>query len=62
MRMTELCEKFENDGADEVYIFEISSTDEEHETNIGIIKEIVVVLEADQVVNRVSPFPLGHTF
>lgn len=37
----ELCEKFENDGADEVYIFEISSTDEEHETNIGIIKEIV---------------------
>lgn len=36
-----LCEKFENDGADEVYIFEISSTDEEHETNIGIIKEIV---------------------
>lgn len=37
----ELCEKFENDGADEVYICEISSTDEEHETNIGIIKEIV---------------------
>lgn len=37
----ELCEKFENEGADEVYIFEISSTDEEHETNIGIIKEIV---------------------
>lgn len=37
----ELCEKFENDGADEVYIFEISSTDEEHETNIGIIKKIV---------------------
>lgn len=37
----ELCEKFENDGADEVCIFEISSTDEEHETNIGIIKEIV---------------------
>lgn len=37
----ELCEKFENDGADEVYIFEMSSTDEEHETNIGIIKEIV---------------------
>lgn len=37
----ELCEKFENDGADEVYIFEISSTDKEHETNIGIIKEIV---------------------
>lgn len=37
----DLCEEFENYGADEVYIFEISQTDEEHEKNIGIIKEIV---------------------
>ncbi len=40
-----LCEKYENDGADEVMIFEISDTDEEHEQNIGIIKEIVAACD-----------------
>lgn len=36
-----LCEKFENDGADEVMITELSYDDESHEKNIGLIKEIV---------------------
>lgn len=36
-----LCEKFENDGADEVMIMELSYDDESHERNIGRIKEIV---------------------
>lgn len=35
-----LCEKFENDGADEVMITEFSHDDEGHEKNIGLIKEI----------------------
>lgn len=37
----ELCEKLENLGADELLIKEISKTDEEHEKNIGVVKEIV---------------------
>lgn len=36
-----LCEQFENDGADEVMITELSHDDESHEKNIGLIKEIV---------------------
>lgn len=38
---SEICEKLENLGADELLIHEISESDEEHEKNIGVIKEIV---------------------
>ena len=42
---TSLCEKYENEGADEVLIFEVSNNDEEHEKNIGVIKEIVAACD-----------------
>ena len=40
-----LCEKFENDGADEVMITELSHDEETHEKNIGLIKEIVDICD-----------------
>lgn len=40
-----LCESFENNGADEVMIMELSNDDAGHEKNIGLIKEIVEVCD-----------------
>lgn len=41
----ELCEEYENNGADEIIIFEISNNDEEHDKNIGLIKDIVAAVD-----------------
>lgn len=41
----ELCRYYSNYGADGIVIFEVSSTDEEHEMNIDIVKEIVTAVD-----------------
>ena len=40
LKPVSFCEQAENNGADEVLIYELSENDSEHDTNIKTIKEI----------------------
>ena len=40
-----LCEKLNDNGADEIYIVEESANDKEHDTNIGVIKQIASAVD-----------------
>lgn len=48
--VVELCEQFDDNGADELYIIDESNSDEEHDKNIGVMKEIATAIDMPMLI------------